>query len=314
MSKRAENVPDADIIIVTYNSAGDIVRCLDSILRQETRYRYQVTVVDNASIDGTSEIIKLRFPEVRLLISDRNLGFAGANNLAVGQTYGQHVVFLNPDTEVKSGALDELLDFLRAHPEVGAVGPKLLNADGTLQLTGNTFPALRNLLFETLFLDRLFPKTRLFGAHKLSFWDRQQPGPVDWVMGACIALPRAVGDKVGWFKEDFFMYFEETDFCRRLRGSGYRVYYVPSAEVVHFGGAGFEAYSASKVVMWHRSLLRYFERHHPEKIFWLRLLILFRSFLRSGLWLILSLRFGRFALLKSIGYLKTIWIMIGGGK
>lgn len=312
MNKGAENLPEADIIIVTYNSAWDLARCLDSILRQKTRYRYRVTVVDNASTDGTAGIVRLRYTEVSLLLSGQNRGFAKANNLAIGQTHGKYVVLLNPDTEVKAGALDMLLDFLEAHPEVGAVGPKLLNANGTMQLTGNTFPSLRNLLFETFFLDRLFPKSRLFGAHKLSFWDRREPAPVDWVMGACVAVRREAGNKVGWLDEDFFMYFEETDFCWRLRAAGYKVYYVPAAEVVHFGGTGLKAYSGPKVVMWHRSLLHYFRRHHPEKLLWLRLVILLRSLLRSGLWFVSSLRFGRFALLKAVGYLKTIWFIFGG--
>ncbi|WP_334110986.1 glycosyltransferase family 2 protein, partial [Thermodesulfitimonas autotrophica] len=232
MSINAESPPDADIIIVTYNSARDIVWCLDSIFQQKNRYRYRMTVVDNASTDGTAGIIRSRYPEINLLLNEQNLGFAKANNLAIGQTHGKYVVLLNPDTEIKPEALNILLDFLEAHPEVGAVGPKLLSADGTVQLTGNTFPSLRNLLFETFFLDRLFPKSRLFGAHKLSFWDRREPAPVDWVMGACVAVRREAGNKVGWLDEDFFMYFEETDFCWRLRAAGYKVYYVPAAEVV----------------------------------------------------------------------------------
>ncbi|MQL52257.1 glycosyltransferase [Desulfofundulus thermobenzoicus] len=297
--------PEIDVIIVTYNAARYIEACLESLLARNRRYSYRITVVDNASTDGTPDLITTKFPSVKLRRSVENLGFACANNLAAADSQGEYVVFLNPDTEVKEGALDRLIDFLEAHPDAGAVGPKLLNGDGSPQLTGNTFPSLRNLFFETLFLDRLFPRSRIFGDHKLSWWNRQEASPVDWVMGACLAVRREVGVKLGWFDTRFYMYFEETDLYRRIWDAGYKVYYVPQAEVIHFGGIGPKAYSGQKVLWWHQSLFYYFRKHHPGKLILLRPLIFFRSLLRSGLWLLLTVRYGGFAWEKARGYLKT---------
>lgn len=299
-------LPEVDVIIVTYNSAGEIQFCLKSLVTRNHRYAYRVTVVDNASSDGTPELLATHYPFVNLYLSKNNLGFARANNLALWRTRGKYVVFLNPDTEIKEGGLDKLIDFLETHPEAGAAGPKLLNQDGSLQLTGNTFPSLRNFIIEILFLDRLFPRNKVFGAHKLSWWDRKDAAQVDWVMGACLVVRRDVGEKLGWFDESFFMYFEETDLCRRIRDAGYAVYYVPAAEVIHFGGAGVKAYSGKKVYLWHQSLFRYFKKHSPRQLIFLRFMVLFRAVLRSSLWLLLSLRFGRFALDKSWGYLRTL--------
>ncbi len=309
-----EFVPVVDVIIVTYNSVRDIERCLSSVLAYNNRYRYRITIVDNASSDGTPELIITRYPGISLFSSKTNLGFARRNNQAIGQTQGKYVIFLNPDTEVKKGALDALIEFLDGNPDVGAVGPKLLNPDGSIQLTGNTFPSLRNLLIETLFLDRLFPRSRFLGEHKLSWWGRKAPAPVDWVMGACLALPRDVGDQVGWFDENFFMYFEETDLCRRIRDAGHQVYYIPTAEVIHYGGNGIKAYSGLKVIFWHQSLFYYFKKYHLERLFYLRLVILIRSFLRSSLWLLLIFRFGRFAFEKAWGYVKIFRFVFAGGR
>ena len=303
-----------DVIIVTHNSVrDDIERCLGSLMAHSRRYHYRITVVDNASADGTLAIISARFPSVNLLVCDHNAGFAKGNNLALQQTNGQYVILLNPDTEVKENGLDNLVDFLIAHPEAGAAGPRLLNPDSSVQLTGNAFPSVRNLLFESLFLDRLFPRSRLFGDHKLSWWDRKVAARVDWVMGACIALRREVGEKVGWFDETFFMYFEEIDLCRRILTAGYLVYYVPEAAVVHYGGVGVEAYSGQKVALWHQSLFCYFHKHHPEKkLLRLRLVILVRSLLRVSLWLFLTFRYGRFAIAKALAYMKTLRFVFTG--
>ncbi len=304
-----EVTPKVDVIVVTYNAAGYIETCLKSVLTRNPRYPYTITVVDNASTDGTVDIVAAKFPVVNIRRNTHNLGFARANNAAVGEARGDYVVFLNPDTDVKEGALDNLIDFLEAHPEAGAAGPKLLNSDGSLQLTGNTFPTLCNLLFETLFLDRLFPRSRVFGAHKLSWWNRQEAAPVDWVMGACLAVRREVGERLGWFDARFYMYFEETDLCRRIREAGYKVYYVPRAEVVHFGGTGPKAYSGQKVWWWHRSLFYYYRKHHRDKLILLRLIVFFRTLLRTGLWLLLILRYGRFAWEKSLAYLRTLQLV-----
>lgn len=306
--------PEVDVIVVTHNSARDIERCLDSFTSRNSKYHYRITVVDSGSTDGTPAIVSARYPSVHLLVSEHNLGFTKGNNLALHRTDCHYVILLNPDTEVKEDSLDKLIDFLAVRPKAGIVGPMLLNANGSVQLTGNTFPSVRNLLVETFFLDRLFPKNRLMAEHKLSYWDRKEPARVDWVMGACMALRREAGERAGWFDEMFFMYFEDTDLCRRIRDAGYAVYYDPEAVVVHYGGTGIRAYSGQKVALWHQSLFSYFRKYHSEKSLTLRLVVLIRSLLRTGLWLFLTPWYGRFAASKAMSYAKTLRFLIHGGS
>ena len=300
--------PTVDVLIVTYNAAKVIYPCLRSLSIGGKEYAYRVTVVDNASTDGTPMIIRREFPSVNLVEKPENIGFARANNQALQITAGEYVILLNPDTEVRTGGLDRLVGFLKTHPQVGVAGSKLLNTDGSIQLTGNTFPSLRNLLIETFFLDRLFSRSGIFGAHKLSWWDRKGPREVDWVMGACVAIPRTVVDQVGFFDERFFLFFEEVDLCRRIREAGYEVYYLPEAEVVHHGGGD---YDRKKIQAWHESLFYYFSKYHRERLPALKCLVLVRSLIRFFLWLGLSAFWGRRALDKAYGYSKAISLALG---
>jgi GT2 family glycosyltransferase len=298
-----EKSPVLSVIIVAWNSAPWIEPCLSSLMVDLQGIAGEVIVVDNASMDTTVDLIHRRFPQVRLLQNPHNAGFGRACNQALAISRGEFVLFLNPDTHIQPGMVQTLLHFLRAHPEAGAVGPTLLNPDGSLQLSGNSFPSLTNLWVEAFFLDRCFPAHPLFGGHKLSHVDRTVVREVDWVMGACLLAPQAVLEKIGGFDERFFLFFEDTDLCWRMRQAGYAVFFLPTARLVHFGGASPEHYTAPKILAYHHSLFlfarKYFRQQQQQ---WLRLLVWVRTLIRLGGWIGLLPFFRQAALQKIVGY------------
>jgi GT2 family glycosyltransferase len=246
--------------------------------------------VDNDSSDGTLGYIRALIPECITHRNAVNRGFAAANNQGIALSHGRYFLLLNPDTILRSGACDRLIEFMDLHPEVSACGPALLNGDGSPQRTGVTFPSLWNLFVEALFLDRLFPRSRLFGAHRKLYTDPEVPRKVDYVQGSCLLVRRETVEKVGALDEAFFMYFEETDWCKRIKDSGGEVWYVPGAKVFHFGGSAFGHYDERRLVAYHRSLLLFFEKHHAAwEGFVLRGIVLIRSAVRLLAWGILGL-------------------------
>jgi len=278
-------MPDLSIIIVTWNSRTDIERCLRSLAASGTRTSTEIFVVDNASTDQTAAFVQSAFPGVALLASETNAGFAGGNNRALNLARGRYLLLLNPDTVVHTGALDVLVTFMDAHPEVWACGPPLFNADGSPQRTGVRFPGIWNLLVESVFLDRVFPRTRLFGGHRQIYRDPAIPRSVDYLQGSCLLVRRSAMERVGRLDEGFFMYFEETDWCRRMKDAGGEVWYVPGPGILHYGGGTTGHYDEPRLLFYHRSLLRFFRKHHPPlAVVVLRFVLVFRSMIRIVLW------------------------------
>ncbi len=191
-----------------------------------------ITVVDNASSDGSAKMVAAEFPDVTLIASNTNLGFAAANNLVIEQGREPFVILLNPDTEAEPGSLKRLVDFLLAHRDVGACGPMLLNSDGTIQRNGTRFPHLLGDILALTGLRRLCQGywNSKFGHGRTNF---DATCEVDWVSGACLAVKREVIDQVGVLDPRFFMFFEEVEWCHRIRKAGRKVYYVADARVVH---------------------------------------------------------------------------------
>lgn len=277
---------DISAIIVTWNSSQWISNCLKSLMNDLRSFCYKIVVVDNASTDETPDLIRENFPEVILVRNTVNEGFAQACNRAILECQAEYVLFINPDTEVIPGMTNTLITFMKGHPEAGAIGPTLLNTDGSLQLSGNTFPNLRNIWAESLFLDRLFPGNRFFGSHKLSHLNRSEVCKVDWTMGSCLLLRKEALDKAGSFDNRFFLFFEETDLCLRLKKAGYEVYIIPEARIVHGGGSSrLENYNANKIIHYHRSLFHYFNKNLPAQLLWVRAAIFIRSVIRIFMWL-----------------------------
>lgn len=259
----AQPTPDLSIIIVTYNSQNDIVKCLRSLQQFFLSVQCEIIVFDNASTDDTVTLVAQQFPEVRLFRHPANVGFGRANNLAVTNARGRHLLFLNPDTWVDNDLAAALVSYLDAHPGAGGCAPRVLNPDGTLQRGSvRAFPTLATLLYEQLGWSRFFPRSSRFGSYLMTWWDHNEQREVDQPMGACLAVRREAFEAVSGFDEDYFMYFEDVELCRALYNAGWKIVFLPEARVFHVGGQ-----STNQVVMtnfpeFYRSMYRYFRRHH----------------------------------------------------
>lgn len=193
-------------------------------------------VIDNASFDGSDEMLRQCYPQVRFIQCERNGGFAKANNAALHESRGRRVLFLNPDTELAGPAVNIMLDSLRQLPNAGAVGCKLLNGDKTVQTSCiQSFPTIANQILDSDFLRGIWPKSSLWGNAPL-FGDQKDPEEVEAISGACMMMNRDVFVQVGLFSEDYFMYAEDIDICHKIRRAGYKNFYIPHATVIHFGG------------------------------------------------------------------------------
>jgi len=274
---------DLSIIIVTWNCKAYLRDCLASLQRENAQ---EIVVVDNGSTDGTVETAQAAVGSVRVIQNQCNVGFARASNQGLRESHCAYALLLNPDTIVRPGAMLRLVEFMEHHPNAWGAGPALLNGDGTLQRTGVRFPSAWNLFVEALFLDRLFPMTRLFGSHRELYEDPQRARRVDFVQGSCLMVRREdVLEKVGLLDERFFMYFEETDWCRRIGDAGGEVWYVPQAEVVHFGGGEFGHYDERRLLAYHRSLFLFFAKHAGAgKNEVLRVIVAVRTMVRLLVW------------------------------
>lgn len=246
------------IIIVNWNSKDYVRQCLTSLFTHCRSVNYEVIVVDGASFDGCGEMLSREFPAVKFVQSPENVGFARANNLGAQHAQGQFLLLLNPDTLFLDDALGRLLDCLKALPRAGAVGCRLLNTDRTLQTSCvQAFPTVLNQALDSEYLRRRFSGWRLWGIAAL-YDPRGGPAVVEAISGACILLPKTLFVSIGGFTEHYFMYGEDMDLCFKIKHSGWLVYYIPEAHLVHFGGGSTsKAASNLSTVMLHQSINRF---------------------------------------------------------
>ncbi len=224
---------DLSICIVSWNTRDLLRRCIESIGDTIDGLDHEIIVIDNASSDDSAQLIAREFPGVHLIQNSDNRGFARANNQGIAVSRGRHVLLLNSDAVLLPGAAREMVEFLDAHPKVGIVGARLLNADGSFQASFADFPSL---LGETLLATGL--ARHVFSPVYPSYSEERsgQERSVDWIFGACMMVRRAAIELVGPLDEDYFMYTEETDWCYRMRQGGWAVYYLPTARVKHWSG------------------------------------------------------------------------------
>ena len=253
---------DLSVCIVSYNCRDLLRDCLLSIQRTATGLEHEVIVVDNASEDGTVEMLAGEFPQVVCLANEENLGFAGGTNQATECASGEFFVMLNPDTEVQPGALEHLVAFLRGRAWVGAVGARLTGPGGERQPTCHPFPTLALTLYAQLGLHRLFPRSRIFGGYDMTWWDHAAPRRVDWASGACLAVSREAWERVGPLDDGYFIYSEDVDWCYRLTQAGLECWYLPEAEVIHHEAASWGAASRERIRASHRANFRFFGKNY----------------------------------------------------
>jgi GT2 family glycosyltransferase len=227
---------DVSIIIVNYNTRALLRDCLASVVAETKGVQYEIFVVDNASMDGSREMLEREFPSVRRIFNEDNRGFAAANNQAIKIAEGRYVLLLNSDTKVLDGAVQKTMAFMENSRDASVVGCKLLNGDGSLQRSCLSFPSEWNLFSESFFLYLVFPRTQLFGDYHMTSFNYDSVRSVDVVAGAFMMIRRVVFETVGSFDEAYFMYTEETDLCFRVKAAGFQVVFYPSASIIHYGG------------------------------------------------------------------------------
>ncbi|MEE2657772.1 MAG: glycosyltransferase [Candidatus Latescibacterota bacterium] len=225
------------MVVPSYNTRELMEQALRSVEEASEGLDVQVIVVDNASSDGSPEMVESEFPDALLLRSEQNLGFAGANNRAIARARGRHILLLNSDTVVRTDTLCTLTRYLDDHEDVGAVGCRILNPDGSLQLDSRRgFPAPSTAFYKLSGLSRAFPHSHRFGCYNLTFLDPAEPADVDALSGSCMLVRRQVLQEVGGLDDDYFMYGEDLDWCFRMKEAGWRIRYIPDTEIIHFRG------------------------------------------------------------------------------
>lgn len=250
------------VIIVSWNARRHLENCLNSLRAHGGPRVREVIVVDNASTDGSPEMVERLFPEVRLIRAGENLGFARANNLGMRHASGSLLALINSDVVVHPHCFERLAQVLDAQADVAMVGPKVLGGDGHLQFTCAVVPTYWNLFCRALALDRMLGRWRWFAGLEMRHWDYERPGEVGVLSGCFWLVRRAAVEQVGGLDERFFFYAEDVDWCKRFRDAGWKVMYCPAASVTHFGGGS----SANAPVRYSIEMLRansrYWEKHH----------------------------------------------------
>ena len=278
---------DISVVIVSYNGKDLLSRCLQSLFISTGGLQCEVFVVDNASDDGTCELVRSSHSQVILIENRENVGFARANNQAITQCRGRYVLLLNPDAQIVAGTLRDLVAFMDGCPEAGVAGPRLLNRDGSLQWSIRNFPTKANQFFEALLLHKVIPRaSRRLGEVVYDPATYSRAHECDWISGAALIVRREVFDQVGVLDERYFMYSEEKDFCLRVSRAGWKTYFAPVADVVHLRGDSLKHHQFLTQL---KSRLLYFEKFHngmDNVVFRLSLLISF--VLRIVLWVVLS--------------------------
>jgi GT2 family glycosyltransferase len=255
------------IIIVTWNSENYIKPCLLSILKQKdfTYSDYEIIVIDNNSKDKTISIIKDEFSNVLLVKNKSNLGYAKANNQGFKVAKGDYILLLNPDTKLQNDFFLPIIDFIKQHENVGAVAPKIVNSDLSIQHSIRSFPSYSILCWEFLGLSHLFPNNRIFGKWRMFYFNYNEIAQIDQPMASCLLVRKSAVDQIGYFDEKFPMFYNDVDFCYRLIQSGWQIYYIPKSAVIHERGASTKLVRNRMIFSMHKSLYHYFEKHTVSK-------------------------------------------------
>jgi GT2 family glycosyltransferase len=278
---------DLSICIATLNASDYLHNCLRSICEQsshlvwvdagpiapgqpdeqpltdQVKLNIEVIIVDNGSSDDTITMLNREFPATRLIQNDSNDGFSRPINQALRLSQGQYMLILNPDTIIFPGAINELVGYLESHPDVGICGPKVLNRDGSLQKAcrrGVSRPWAAFSYFSGL--SSLFPRSKFFGGYLLNYLDENQVHEVDGVSGSCMLIRRQVVQQIGYLDEQFFAYQEDADYCFQAKKAGWKIVFLPTAEIIHFGGQGGSRVQPYRsIYQWHRSYFLYYRKN-----------------------------------------------------
>ncbi len=281
---------ELSIIIVSWNTCDILCDCLKSVFQQTKEIDFEVIVVDNASTDGSAEMVKKDFPQVTLIENSENRGFAAGNNQGMAIAEGRYVLLLNSDTIVLGSAIAKTVSFVDAHLDAGVVGCRVLNPDRTLQPTCFMLPSILNMLLSTTYLYKLFPKNKFFGRERMTWWNRDNVREVDVVDGCFMLVRREAIDEVGVMDEQFFVYGEETDWCCRFKRAGWKVLFTPGAEIIHLHAASSKQVRPAMTLQLRGSILLFLKKHRGHVVHALACLLVALFFVfRVPYWLGLAI-------------------------
>jgi GT2 family glycosyltransferase len=260
------------IVIVTWNVKKYAAECLTSLAQATEGLSSEIIVIDNASADGTTELIRAQFPHVKLIESGANLGFARANNVGIKLATGNYVCLINPDVNVPADCLHKMFQFMEQRPTIGLLGPKMLGSNGAVCRSGMRFPTIWNGLLRALALDSLFKGTGIFGGWLMSDFQFDRTRDIDVLNGWFWMARKEALEQVGLLDERFFMYGEDLDWSKRFHRAGWRVVFYADAEAVHYGGASSSNSPVRFYIEMQRANLQYWKKHHGRIsffFFWL---------------------------------------------
>jgi GT2 family glycosyltransferase len=261
---------DLSIIIVNFNTKELLNNCIESVINNSEKIRYEIIVVDNASKDGIKELVK-RFDkkyQIRLLENKTNVGFGRANNQGMKASSGKYILLLNTDTLIKNRATEKMFSWMELHPKVGVASCALLNNDGSMQETGGYFPSLIRVFSWMTIQDIPLVDNLIHPFHPMrskyfrkgeAFYKEEKE--LDWVKGAFFLIRRKVVDKIGYFDKDYFMYTEEVEYCYRIKNAGWKIYFVPTVSVTHLGGAS--GIGSESVIKEFQGVKLFYKKHYP---------------------------------------------------
>ncbi|MFH2037765.1 MAG: glycosyltransferase family 2 protein, partial [Candidatus Zixiibacteriota bacterium] len=249
------------VVVISFNGKRFIEDCLSSTIASFTTQNHEIIIIDNGSIDGSPDIIKSKFPELTLIENNQNLGFAPAVNQGLNAANGEYILILNQDTKIQDKAIEKLAERMKNDKLIGSIGPKFIGFDGQLQKCARAFPRYRDLLWQYAGLSGLFPQSKIFSNWKMGWFDHLSEREVDQPMGAALMITRKTVERVGYFDESFGIFFNDVDYCRRIREAGLKNLYYPSAVVAHYVGGSTEKMRPQMIRESHRSMYRYFKKY-----------------------------------------------------
>lgn len=254
------------ILIVNYNTKSHLQKALESIVLHASTISHEVVVVDNNSTDGSVEHLRPLFPEVRFIESSENVGFAAGNNLGQPHCSGEYLFYLNPDTELTEGALQQLIAHLDTHPEIGLVAPKLVYGNGQLQRSIRPFYSYWSSFFDNRYLPPLIARLPWLQRFVPFVLNHDVSQTVDWVKGAGMLVRKSLADELMGFDEQFWIYGEEIDLCKRIWDAGYSIFYLHSATIIHYEGQSTRQSSVAMFIQNYRSFYILLAKHFPAKL------------------------------------------------
>lgn len=300
--------PTISVVIVNYNVRDYLAQALLSLQKALAGIPHEIFVVDNASVDGSVAYIRKHFPEVKLIVNKENVGFARANNQALRLVQGEFVVIINPDTVVQEDTFTTLLEFFRSHPDASAATCKIINPDGSFSVDcRHSIPTPSIAFWKVTGLSRLFPKSRIFGQYNLTYLDPNEIYTVPGISGSFMMIRKEVLDKVGLFDERFFMYCEDIDLCHRINENGFKIYYVPTTQIIHYKGESTKKDNLDYVITFNKALYQFFQKYYAARsIFLFRWLITLGIFLRGIVIYLRNFLKNHFPLLLDISLLNIM--------